>query len=63
MDPKNPPLGVLVKVGSIARHVEEFMSLASHPLDKVALDGLLEDPEVAEWLEAMDDLGLLPVKR
>jgi len=44
-------------------HQEELISDKGHYFDKVALDNLHNDPEVAEWFEAMTQLALLPVKR
>lgn len=61
--PLNPPLGVLVKLGSLARHIEEARSATGHALDWNAVDALMADPEVAEWMAAMDAMALLPVKR
>lgn len=60
---KDVGVSLLVKLGSIAVHAEEMMSPKGHEFDKAALDTLLEDPEVKEWLEAMDRLAFLPKKR
>lgn len=62
-DPLKPPATVLVKLGSIARHWEEYSSPASHSFDVEALKALLADPEVQAWMTAMDGLALLPVRR
>ena len=58
-----PPITVVIKLGSIARHVQELLGPTGHSFDKVALDGLLNDPEVVEWMTAADELALLPVLR
>ena len=58
-----PQIGVLVKLGSIAIHVEEMLSSKGHHFDRVALQSLLDDPEVKEWLAAMDAMSFLPKKR
>lgn len=58
-----PELGVLVKLGSIAIHVDEMLSSDGHLFDKVALQQLLNDSEVKDWLRAMDKMGLVPKKR
>lgn len=61
--PLNPTPALLCKLGSILVHFEELHSPDGHAYDKTALDQLLADPEVAEWLEAMSASGFLPVKR
>lgn len=62
-DPFKPSVALLVKLGSIAVHVEEMMAPMGHRFDKVALQTLLEDAEVIEWRKQMDKLAMLPVKR
>jgi len=62
-DPLAPAASLLIKLGSIAVHADEYLSPGGHPLDKVALDGLLRDPEVVAWRKAMDAMAFLPVKR
>lgn len=59
----NPPASLLVKLGSLARHVEEATSATGHDLDWQAIKALLADPEVQEWMAAMDGAALLPVAR
>lgn len=63
MDPLKPSLSLLVKLGSIAVHVEEMLSPKGHDFDKTAIDSLLTDAEVIEWRKAMDNMAMLPVKR
>ena len=58
-----PTINVLCKLGSLAIHVEEAMSNKGHKLDIGAIKGILEDPEIKEWLKQMDKLALLPKKR
>lgn len=58
-----PAATTLIKLGSLAVHVEEMLSPGGHALDKSAIEGLLADEEVRTWLEAMDDMAFLPVKR
>lgn len=60
---KPPTMSLMVKLGSIVVHVEEMMSPTGHGFDRVALEGLLNDAEVKDWLKAMDKLAMLPVKR
>jgi hypothetical protein len=60
-NPEQPSLGLLVKLGSIAVHVQEVMSPQRHSYDVVAIKALVDDPEVTAWIKAMGPL--LPVKR
>ena len=62
-DPLNPTITVLCKLGSIAIHVQEMLSVKGHPFDRAALESLLNDYEVTEWLSTMDTLAMLPKKR
>lgn len=62
-DPLKPSAGLLCKLGSIAVHVEEMLSLKGHAFDRSAIESLLEDSEVKEWQKAMDKLALLPRRR
>lgn len=64
MSALQPSATILVKLGSIAVHAEEYLySPGSHAFDKIALDQLLQDPEILEWLKEIGKLALLPVKR
>lgn len=58
-----PTVTLLVKLGSIAVHVEEMLSPLGHHFDRTALEQLLKDDEVAAWLKAMDKMAFLPKKR
>jgi len=60
-DPMKPPLSLLVKLGSAVVHAEELLSPAGHKFDHIALNQLLRDPEVVEWMKAMG--AFLPVRR
>lgn len=62
-DPLKPTVSLLIKLGSIARHVEEGSSSKGHHFDALAVEALLSDPEVVEWMRAADKMALLPVKR
>lgn len=62
-DPLKPTASLLVKIGSIMVHAEEFLSPKGHAFDKAALDGLLNDPEVVSWRKQMDAMAPLPLKR
>lgn len=61
--PLTPTASLLVKLGSIIVHYQEAISPTGHHFDKAALDGLMNDQEVKEWLKSMDSLSLLPKKR
>lgn len=63
IDPRQPTLSLLIKLGSIAVHAEEYLSPNGHPFDKIALDNLLKDYEVKRWIEQMNAMAMLPVKR
>ncbi len=58
-----PSLQLLVKLGSIAVHTEEMISASGHKYDRIALESLLLDPEVKEWVEVMTEAAYLPVTR
>lgn len=60
---ENVSASLLVKLGSIGRHVEELCGPCPHVVDKHAIEALLGDPEVQEWMAKMDALALLPVPR
>lgn len=62
-DPFKPSTALLCKLGSIAFHAKELFSPEGHAFDKISLDNLLQDPEVIEWIKAMDKHALLPKKR
>ena len=54
------PLTVLVKLGSIARHAEEFLSSGGAPEDAAAIKALLADPEIREWMAQADAMNDIP---
>lgn len=60
---KTPSLALLAKIGSICQHLDEGTGKTAHEFDIIAARALLKDPEVSAWLDAMDRMGLLPVKR
>jgi len=57
----HPNLATLCKLGAIAVHVDELLSVDGRELDKQVLQLLLADPDVKAWIKAMG--ALLPVKR
>lgn len=59
----NPPITLLVKLGSIAVHADEMLSADGHDFDRIALQGLIADPEVVAWIKVMDAAAMVPKKR
>ena len=60
-DALKPSLTLLSKLGSIAIHAEEMLSPTGLYVDRISLEGLLQDAEVVSWLKEMK--VYLPVKR
>lgn len=54
---------LLIKLGSLIVHYQEWTSNKGHEFDKIAIDSLLSDEDVKEWLREMNELALLPQKR
>ena len=62
-NPLAPSPAVLSKLGSLAIHAEEMISEDGHAFDRSAIESLLSDQELREWIRRMDELALLPKKR
>lgn len=62
-DPLKPSAALLCKLGSIAAHVDEGLSVHGHQFDWTATASLLVDPEVTEWMTAMRKMAMLPEPR
>lgn len=62
-DKLKPNPALLIKLGSIIVHFDEFLGPGSHELDLMAARSLMSDPEVKQWLEDMTKDAFLPVKR
>ena len=60
--PMKPNQGLLMKLGSIIVHLEEYIETDIHT-DLKATQSLISDAEVVTWLKEMTAKGLLPVKR
>jgi hypothetical protein len=58
-----PSLSLLVKLGSIVVHAQELLSPDGHQFDRIALDALMSDAEVRQWMKEMDAAAMLPKKR
>ncbi len=63
MDVLKPSPQLLIKLGSIIVHFEEYLSPDGHVLDMEAFKALLNNDDVKEWLEGMDKMAFLPKKR
>ena len=60
-DATKPDLPLLMKLGSIIVHMEEYLSPKGNPVDREALEALLANDDVQQWIK---DMGVfLPVKR
>lgn len=60
-DPLKPSLSLLSKLGSIVVHADEAISQNRHQFDIAAIETLLADSEVQQWIK---DMGVyLPRKR
>ena len=59
----NPHPALLVKLGSIIVHFDEFNSKGGHEYDLHTAHQLMADPDVKEWLDGMNAAAMLPVKR
>lgn len=62
-DPIHPPIGILITLGSLAVHIDEYLSPGGHPIDRQVIETMLQDRDLKEWLSQMDKLAFLPVKR
>lgn len=62
-DPLSPTVRLLCKLGSFVVHLEEINTPGGNFYDAAAIDALLADPELREWIKAMQKLALVPVKR
>ena len=59
----SPSAGLLCKLASVVVHVDELYSAGDHEFDRVALNAVINDREVQQWIEEMRKLGMAPVKR
>ncbi len=63
MDIKKPEMSLMCKLGSIIVHIQEAFSTKGSSFDIKAIEPLIQDNEVNEWLKEMDRLALIPKKR
>lgn len=61
--PLQPSPSLLCKLGSIVVHADEMMSAGGHAFDKVALQQLIKDADVADWIRQMNAMAMVPRKR
>lgn len=59
----SPGPALLCKLASLAVHIDELYSAGGHEFDRAAINSLVNDREVQQWLEEMTKLGMAPVKR
>lgn len=59
----NPSPALCAKLGSIAVHAAEILSSNGHHFDRLALETVMRDPEVAEWLAQGRKLAMIPEMR
>ena len=62
-DPLKPNAALLAKLGSIAVHVDEYLSDKGHHFDAFALGALMDDEDIRTWLAQMRAMALIPEKR
>jgi len=63
MDELKPTPQLLIKLGSLIIHYQEWTSTDGHKFDKAAIDSISSDADVVQWLKQMDDSAFLPKKR
>jgi hypothetical protein len=59
----SPAPALLIKLGSIIVHFDEFHSEGGHPVDLHTAKQLLADPDVKDWIHRMTVSAMLPLKR
>lgn len=58
-----PSKEVLIKLGSLVVHIEEYLSEKSSEYDKITIQALLADQDLQDWVSKLDELALVPKKR
>ena len=56
-------LKLLIALGSLIIHYEEWTSEKSHPIDKDTINSIRNQQDVKKWFEDMNKQGFLPIKR
>ena len=62
-NPFEPTPTLLISLGSLIVHYEEWTSQKGHDNDKIAIDSIRNQPDVKEWFEQMSNSAFLPLKR
>lgn len=62
-DVLKPTPQLLIKLGSIIVHYEEWTSVKGHELDKITIDAIMKQEDVKEWFKGMNEMALLPLRR
>jgi hypothetical protein len=62
-DPLKPSPQLLIALGSLIVHYEEFLSPKGHPVDISVIESLRNQEDVKEWFEEMNEMAFLPLKR
>ena len=63
IDPLKPSVTTLVKIGSALVHFDEATEPGAHDYDLHTARQLLADHEVKAWIDAMNKMAMLPLKR
>ncbi len=63
MEILKPTPQLLIKLGSIIVHYKEYLSPDGHALDLDAINALMDDEDVKEWMAGMDKMAFLPKMR
>jgi len=62
-DMMKPDAALLVKLGSIVVHFDEYTGVRGHAYDLHTARQLLDDPDVKVWIAEMTKAAMLPQKR
>lgn len=63
MDALKPTPQLLIKLGSLIVHYQEWTSKKGHDVDKNAIDSIESDEDFKEWINQMNEDAFLPLKR
>lgn len=58
-----PTEAVAIRMASALIHADEFMSPHGHEFDLEAFRRVFDDPDVSAYLQELDALALLPLRR
>lgn len=63
MEILKPTPQLLIKLGSIITHYKEYLSPDGRALDLDAVNALMDNEDVKEWMVGMDEMAFLPKMR